>query len=319
MGDGVMMPLAGAGGNLLGKKIADWTGATDKPEVPLIKFETPNFVKEINGMLQNYLQQAMAANQFGTDQAVNTQRQYLDQATGSLNTNTQAAIKAADQYGKVGFAQSQALASPYSMAGSTGLDAYMDSLGLSRPKMGSGQLAQINYQHASAQPVLDQFRQLGNSSLTAPTAPTFNPTARPTATFEDISKQISDQQVTNYIKANTKRYNGEKDPRFKDPVSRYERWYAPSTANEVMTNARKSLVDQRLGQIQAQYNQAAQANQQQYNTALQGYNTQQGAYDKQIAQRADLIGLFNQLGLNPQTHNIAQAYQQGMFTKPAGK
>jgi hypothetical protein len=308
--------MAGAamGATKLGSMLG---GGGDKPEIPLIKFQTPDFVREINSMLEGYLKQA-----------INTQKDYLGQATGSLNTNTQAAINAAKQYGNLGFAQSQALASPYSMAGSTAMDAYMDSLGLSRPKMGSGALAQAQYAYASAQPLLDQFRQTGNNPLTAPTAPTKGAVTVQPGNFKYISSKITKDQINNFIKAHTYSKPGEMDPRFKDPVTGWEGWYrmdgskdrfGKDTLSDVMSRAKQAIATQQFNQLNQKYHNAIKANDKSYNTNLNAYNTQQSAYDKQVAERAQLLALFNQSGLNPQTAKLAQAYSQGMFTKPAGK
>lgn len=265
-----------------------------------IQFGTPGFVTQINNLLTK-----------GMNSAIQNSTNYTNQATGQENQSLQAAIQAltqylssgtgaAQNYGNLGFNQSQALQAPQAQAGYQALDAYMDSLGLSRPQMRSGNLAQALFNNTNQQNQIQQLMsQYGNQ---IPQAATTAPTQPQAINYTDLIPQITQAQINKYFKDNTKHQAGYVNnytgagsnfvQHFKDP--------AKLTNNPNVLAAVREAIAKDTANKQNAASQAA------YQTALQQYNTQNQTHQ-------NFINSLGQIPYNPQQQQIALAYQNGLF------
>ena len=123
----------------------------------LVNFNSSDWANKANQYLTNALNQGIAQSSQYNLAAIDAQKAYQAQAN-----------QAATQ----GFDTAQALNAPQRLAGYQALDAYQDSLGLSRPTAGSFQLASALENQVRAQqqlPVQDQLANSFNQGLLGPT------------------------------------------------------------------------------------------------------------------------------------------------------
>lgn len=299
--------LGVAAAHKAGSKLGEWAGGGEE-KAQQIQFGNPSFLKEVNGILIDYVGKAINEVNQGTNKGVGSLQEYLGKAEQSLTQNTQKAIDQAAFYGNQGFQQSQALQSPYNMAGLTALDAYMDSMGLSRPQQGSQAVQQGLFNAAQAKPYLEQLQAMG-----APTdvgaAPTMGQAAA--VTPEQIEALYQSSLV------------GNQDPRNRAPGAAVTYFNNPLGGQIAVSNWHKSGAYNNSAGISQAKAASAQYLQQQAQAAAQAeYDKQQQAYQAAIAKQQQQAAIMNQIqkqiGLTPQQQQMAGAYNQGMFNKPTG-
>lgn len=171
---------------------------------------------QMNDLLDQGLNNALNYSEGYTNRAIDTQHGFYQQALDQLLLGRNAMEQ--------GFNQSQALQAPYRDAGYESLDAYMDTLMLSRPEMGSKKLADTLNKEATAQ---GQRQNLGlfNLGLTGLYDPNGNPNYAPTdyyatdlygrpiaPTEELLARGITPSQMQEYVQQNM---------RGTDPAGRY--------------------------------------------------------------------------------------------------
>lgn len=264
---------------------------------------TPDFINTMNTMLQKAQDNAIAQSTTYTNEGVQQQQQSLQNANNALSSYLAQGIQQSQQASQQGFNLSQALQAPYAQAGYNALDAYQDSLGLSRPQMGSAALSANLTQAANQSQAIQALQQQYGTTPpvlgSAPVAPDINAdlnnvTAQQIqdAISQDIIKNNPNQAVNTYTykgPGGTVQLGGNTGPEMSQTYL---------NSNPAIYNAQKqSLADQVYQQQLTQYNQQQQAYQAQqqlvnnYNSTLQGIN------------------------FNPQAASIAAAYNQGLFSK----
>lgn len=295
----VGMAVAGTAANAAGAALSP------SGKAPELTYSTPGFITTMNNMLQGALNNAIGTSTNYTNQAIGQQNQSLNTATNALNTGLSGATQSALQQAQNGFNTSQALQAPYAGAGYGALDAYQDSLGLSRPQMGSQALSSALTNTANVQNQLQNlFSQYGT---TPPTAPGAAPTGPQDLSY--YSQQVTPQQVQQYLAQNTKQnwnngvaslqYTGANAPNFAGKSGAMG--WNPAQQSELNSVAQNYLAQQAYNQAQQQYQQ--QLNQ--YNNQLNTYNS----YNKALSS----------INYNPQQAQIAAAYNQGLFSKPGAQ
>lgn len=156
--------LAGAlSGSLLASKLAPDGGGSNQP-----LYYTPDFVTNMNKMLEESLGRALTSSQGYTQTAINTLGQGQQNANNTLQNYLKDALSQSNLLANKGLSQYQQLQGPYAKAGYDSLDAYKQTLGLSTPMGGSAAQIQAQQQAQKLAPLLQKLG--GNYS--APTAPT---------------------------------------------------------------------------------------------------------------------------------------------------
>ena len=278
-GVGIAGSAAGeAAGSALGNALG---GGSSSSQAVNSMFTTPNFVNTVNNMLTRSLSQAQQQYTTYATQAVNQQNTSLNQATNAINTGTtQAGTTLSNAVG-----QYQSLQEPYASAGYSALDAYQDSLGLSRPTAGSQAVSQAlsNNQQYNA--------MLAQNGGKAPTNPGTAPTA---PTLAQAQASVTPQAILNYERQNSNFVNGKDyytgtglNPGQTGPAS----YLMNVEANPTVSSAVSSyLANQDLSNLQNTY----QGQLSQYNSQLANYNNY-----------ANLLG---STGYNPQQAALAAQY-----------
>lgn len=282
------MAIAGAASSVAGSELGNAMGGGDSTQSP---YSTPDFVGQMNNLLATAMNNAIGTSTNYTNQATAQQNQSLNASTNALNSSLTNATNSATSSLQNGLNQSMALNSPLAIAGYGALDAYQDSLGLSRPKEGSGTLANQLYSSAQAAPILQQMQQLGQGQQlgSAPTAPT----------LQSFEQQYTPEQISNYIAQNT------------SPVFHGGQGFG------VFNGVQAPLLVDLQSNPTLRADAVSQMAQPAYNNALSQYNTQNTAYQTASNNQTQQMQLMNQLqslGYSPQAQNAAQSYQQGLFT-----
>lgn len=114
----------------------------------LVNFNSSDWANTANSYLTNALQQGISQSNKYNQAAIDASRAYQNQANQALMQ---------------GYNQAQALNAPQRLATYGALDAYQDSLGLSRPQAGGFQLASSIDNQVRGQQQLPQQEQLANA------------------------------------------------------------------------------------------------------------------------------------------------------------
>ena len=308
----VAMVGAGAASSAAGSALGNAANGSGGGSTPYssatgqIQPMTPAFITTMNNMLQNSMNNAIQYSTGYTNQATQQQTNSLGAATSALNTGLTNANQAATTNATSGFNQAQALQAPYASAGYGALDAYQDSLGLSRAQMGSQALSGMLNTASQAQPLLQQIQNLGQAQTLG--------TGLTDPTLQQYEQQVTPQQIQQYLSQNI--------------TSSNQGGHTTYSYGGVGNNT-PGIVDTRIGQAggagyltnelsnnsTVAQDIAAQLAQTPYNQALQQYQTQYGQQQATQTQQQQLFNQLQNLGYSPQLMSQAQGYNQGLFTK----
>lgn len=297
------MALAAGGSSIAGSELAQHMGVGDQSGS-----STADLVNQMNHILNTSLNKAIGTSTNYTNQAIGQQNTSLSAATNALNTGLSGATQAAQQNVGQGQQLAQAIQSPYTSGGSSALDAYMDSLGLSRPQQGSQSIANALFQSSQAQPLIKQIQQLGAANGNAPS-------------LSQYQQQVSPEQIQQYINSNIKQVKG---PAHGGLAYQYtglapqgmvnDPWNLQKGGGGIFSVAGNSnAASQNLFNLinsnpQAKQQIINQLAQQQYAPAAQQYQQTQ---QQQLA----ALQAYQNANINPQQLQTAQAYNQGLFSK----
>lgn len=296
MAEGLLTIGASATGSGLAAGLQKLTGADDGSGGQSVGSQIEDQINMMNKKLQQSLNTGLNYSQNYTNQAIGTQQQYLGQSTNALNNALATTTNQTQNSLLQGFNQSQALQSPYALMGYNASDAYMDSLGLARPKNGSANMAQTMNTAASAiNPQLIQNLQQ------AATAAGQDPYAQGTAPTQFTDPRQSQAQLLQGLSPEMQSlYNNP------DIAKLAANWKsAPPSLFPLIQQyqAAKSQVDSQKA-----------AQEQQYNTLNTNYQQQQGLFNNyQGAQQSLLNSVQN---LTPDQLKTALAYRSGSFNTP---
>lgn len=278
-------------------------------------------VNEMNSTLNQYLNKGLGAASNYTNQAIGQQNTSLNNATNALQTYLGNATQAYQNGANQGVDQFRALQAPYANAGYNALDAYQDSLGLSRPQMGSAALSSALFNSAKVNPLMQgllsaaKANNNANASL-APTAPNMQ-------TFlNNATQNVTQQQIQDYINQHTasaRLRNGQ-------VISPSSQGYSPTEGFAGLSYT--GVGAPTSGDNVYLMNNQPQAYQNLYNnsdisSAVKNYLAQQAAtplynqantlFQNQNNAYNALNSYLSQSGMTPQQLGVAQAYNQGLF------
>lgn len=183
-------PLVSLAGGAAGTAASSALGGGSSGGSAANPYTIPPFVGQMNNMLQQSLVSANADMQSGTNSAISQQNTSLAAANQALSQGVTNANNQATTTSNSGLNQYMSLNAPLAQTAYQGLDAYADSLGLQRPTIGSGAVANALFNTTQAQTNLSNLGQ-----------PIANPGAAPasyTPTTQDQAFQWMLQNPTQY-------------------------------------------------------------------------------------------------------------------------
>lgn len=289
-------------------------------------FQTPDFVKNINNILQQARDQAINSSTGYTNQAIQKQSQALNAGNAALQTGLTGATNAATSNVNQGLQTYQNLQRPYASQGYAAMDALSDSLGLSR--VGAGSEALVNSLQA-AQQYQNLNNLFGGQAPTNPgAAPVYNGPAKPTGVDQYLGS-ITPQQISRYIEQNSKSGQslGLNATNMKDAYGKtgnkgdaqtiFRAGKGDGSPVSLAYSMNDLINDQRLRQYAQR-----QLAQHEYNGYLNQYNAAQKAYSGNLANYNNQLNTYNQYGnqlqqsgISPQQLAMANAYNKGLFTR----
>jgi|SRR6185437_7306930 len=298
----------GALGSVAGSLTAEKLGGGSSNKIDMSGYySTPNFIYQMNDMLQNGLDKAMQYETNYTNQGINQQNQSLSNANQAIQTGLNNANQQAQNISDKGLQQYQTLNAPYTSAGYNALDSYMDSLGLSRPQVGSQAIVSATQQ---ANNIKSKLAALG----AAPSNPgLFNQQA---PSQVDLS-QLTPQQVQQYINQNTT-VNPTSGLSYYTGYNGAAQGSGPGTWNAADVLNNKALSQGSLPSVSANnpiYINAAQGLQQQlFNQAQQQYSTNLNNYNQQVQGYNNYQQQAGQIAsqISPEQLQLAKTYT-GLF------
>lgn len=310
------MALAGSGSSIAGSKLGMAMGGNSKQ--PDVGAQITKMVNNQNKILNEYLEKALVATGNTTFQAIGEQRQAQKNSSNTLLDYLNKASQQAKLNSMYGLQNSRATLQPTMDAGFTAQDALMDSLGLSRPVVGSGtvQNALLNQALLPQQQdiLLGQYGGKAPTLGAAPTAPVNKAVAPKSVAY--YQSTLTPDQVNQFIRANSKdrqSTNGTYITDYYGPGS-YMRTtgmngqFTPSAS--LLEQARKDAAQGAFNSAQAEYNNQNNI----YNQAMNQYKQQQTQYGQQKQVYDTYNTQLNQLSqqyADPMTQSILKAYNQG--------
>ncbi len=304
-------------------------------------------VQTMNDLLQKGLNQALQYTSNATNKATGQENTALSNSTSALTNALKNTTQTATNTLNQGLNQYQAAQAPYSMAGTSALTAYMDSLGLAHPADMLGLQGSLNSASKLNPTLLQNMISAGQAAgATDPYGNPVAPTAPTAPNAAALTGAITPQQIQDYLKGNTttlRNVRGENSGYYVkgvgqiQPVNATPNKYGiflvnqgqaqtidpyAQPSNKPATTMRYQQImglnnynnPQALNQATQNYlgQQAYQQAQGQYNTQLGTYNNQQmPIYNNYVSAQGALQQNLN--GIHPQDLQTALAYQQGLF------
>jgi len=342
MTDSIGMMAASLGGAKLAQWAQGGSGASGPGTI-----DVAAGINKMNSLLSQGLDKALNYSQIQTNAAVGQENKALGASTNALNNALTNTTNTVNQQLNSGLQQYIAAQSPYASAGYGALDQYQDSLGLSRPTIGSQGMAQgqqqLNQLMSSPEykALLDSAQKAGISnpySGVVPNAPTNN-----TGTLQSYLNQVTPQQVQQYLQNN--QAWGNKGVGAKGPIGQtltignqnYDNLMNNTTSAAIHSGPNSAAVQQMLdphlklssGRVvngaqyegQNNYDQLAQITQnylaqhaydqsnQQYQKQLNQYNSTYNPYTTAVS---NLQGQLN--NMSPELLQAALAQNRGLFS-----
>lgn len=270
--------------------------------------EIEDQINSMNKKLMQSLQNGLNYNSQYTNQAINTQQNYLGQGVNALTNALNTMTGQTQNTLTSGFNQSQALQSPYALMGYNAADAYADSLGLARPKMGSANMAQ--QMNTAATAINPQLIEQLKSAATAAGQDAWSQGKAPAAFVDprqsmgQLMGALSPEQqaiLNNPYLANFNAVKGQPGAM----AAMVARGFNP---NDIRTQAAQQLqLKQQLAGQQASQNS-------QYTSAMADYQNKQNLYGNYQGAQQSLLNSLQ--GLSPEQLKTALAYRSGSFNTP---
>lgn len=321
--------LVGTLGSIAGSKTAQLIGGGDDAQ-PDVGEQITQLVNGMNNTLNDYLNRSLSVTQNYTDQAINQSTKYLGQANTNLTNYLAQAQRQAQMNSLYGQNINRAYLQPTIQAGNTALDAYMDSLGLKRPVVGTNAVQQALTDKALKEQSIGFLNSQYGGNL-----PT-NPGSAPIAPTQQAAYQPSEQEIRAYITQNSNQgrgmapgglqiYTGMNSPW---QESRGPRMQAPSGWSQQAFNEATMYTDiNKIDQNSPIYKNAMlgltipkqQAADAAYQQQQQAYNAQNQQYQSNLANYNQYSDALNNINANfntsPMQDSILNAYQAGYFNK----
>ena len=274
-------------------------------------------INKMNKLLQQGLNEALNYTQTNTNKATGFEQTALQNATSALNNAMTSGSSQIQGLLNQGTAQYTAAQSPFAQAGYAANDALMDSLGLSRPTVGSAAMAQAQSQLASIQPLLQQLQSSASTAgISNPYAVNSAPTAPIAPQLSSFAGQITPQQIQQYIEGNSR--NGKV---FQNGTNNVMGYYTPTgtmayNAQQNQPGFAAAVSRDNTGTQQAVQNYLAQQAYQNAmgtynNTTMPAYQTQLGNFNNYNQAYQNLQGQLN--NMNPQAIQLALAQNRGLL------
>ena len=317
-----MAPVAGGvTGSVLGG-LAGGGGGSSQPD---IGSQITQMVNTQNGILYQYLQKANAEAANYTNTGVKDINSGMTNATNALNAGLTGATTQANNNAQAGLNAYAATIKPYEMAGGNAMDKLSDSLGITRPTVGTFAVQNALQNQAESQ---RQITALGKAPTvgTAPTAPTAPLTLQDYLSMVDTPGNPSSMS---YVQSHNVDQGDGRGFLYTGPGGSFTDMSngtvgtvgapLPPGVTGGMSNAqiaaqnaailasgRQGAAQDMLTAANNQYtkqNTTYQSNLKSYNSALDAYNTYQGQY-----------GAAQGLISDPTTQSILAAFNSGKIT-----